>query len=187
LQAFTDLRGPGAPTDHAQDLLRAALVFAAAGVDALVKQLVRDTLPSIVDQDIGARQQFREYVKTALLRKEQLDIDLLADVLLADNGTEQLKAKLCRDLTSNSLQSHEQLLKVASFFAITPASLVVTIPELKAAFAVRNQISHEMDVDIQGTTRKRRSRKFSNMKAEAEKLITVGLAFYNSVAQRLSP
>lgn len=58
-EAFATVRqargAHGTATDHEQDLLRAAFVFAAAGLDSMVKQLVRDTLQAIIAKDAGAR------------------------------------------------------------------------------------------------------------------------------------
>ncbi len=44
------------------DLLRAAVVFSAAGVDATLKQLVRDGLPALLETSKDAERAFSEYV-----------------------------------------------------------------------------------------------------------------------------
>jgi hypothetical protein len=44
-------RSAGMSTDQEQDLLRVMLVMAAAGLDGMVKQLIRDTLPSLLERD----------------------------------------------------------------------------------------------------------------------------------------
>jgi len=58
LDAFATVRksrkAKGTATDHEQDLMRAALVFAAAGLDSMVKQLVRDTLQTVISKDDGS-------------------------------------------------------------------------------------------------------------------------------------
>ncbi|MCU0571086.1 MAG: hypothetical protein MUF49_31540 [Oculatellaceae cyanobacterium Prado106] len=41
-------------TDEEQDLLRAMLVFASAGLDSMAKQLVSDALPIVIDNNEGA-------------------------------------------------------------------------------------------------------------------------------------
>jgi hypothetical protein len=41
-------RGRGAPSDEQQDLLRAMLLLAGAGLDACTQQVVRDALPEVV-------------------------------------------------------------------------------------------------------------------------------------------
>src|SRR5690242_2085324 len=41
----------GMTTDEEQDILRASVVFAAAGLDAVAKQLIRDAVPVLLDSD----------------------------------------------------------------------------------------------------------------------------------------
>ena len=60
LDAFTAVRAHrnaerGAPTDEDQDLARAALVFAAAGLDSCIKHLIKDSIHSlsIFDRNVG--------------------------------------------------------------------------------------------------------------------------------------
>src|SRR5437763_1411024 len=69
-EAFATVRrargAHGTATDHEQDLLRAALIFAAAGLDSMVKQLVRDALHSVLRRDPGAQVQFAEFVHSRL-------------------------------------------------------------------------------------------------------------------------
>src|ERR1039458_3496085 len=48
-------RGRGAPSDEQQDLLRAMLVFAGAGLDACAQQIVRDALPRLAEEHEEAR------------------------------------------------------------------------------------------------------------------------------------
>ena len=47
-------RARGTPTDEEQDLLRAMLLFAASGLDSMVKQLIRDALPIVIPKHKGA-------------------------------------------------------------------------------------------------------------------------------------
>jgi NADH dehydrogenase FAD-containing subunit len=56
----------GTPTDEKQDLLRAMLIFATAGLDSMVKQLITDALPSVIEIDLGATAMFKKYVERRL-------------------------------------------------------------------------------------------------------------------------
>jgi hypothetical protein len=57
----------GKESDEAQqDLLRAALLFAAAGVDSMVKQLIADALPAVIERSEGARAKLEDYVDRRL-------------------------------------------------------------------------------------------------------------------------
>src|SRR5262245_15398576 len=55
-------RGGGALTDAEQDLLRAMLVFAAAGLDSLLKRLIRDALGSLAERDADVQRELEAFV-----------------------------------------------------------------------------------------------------------------------------
>jgi hypothetical protein len=173
------------PTDHEQDLLRAALMFAAAGLDAMVKQLVRDALGIVIDKDKGARSQFSEYVEKRLIRTSALDVKYVARTLVSSNPREHLKKELVRDLTGNSLQSKDQLLRVAASFAIRPEDISNDINKLKTVFDARNEIAHEMDVLLEQPTRNRRPRTFETMQDYTSFVLKASCSFYISVEQKI--
>jgi hypothetical protein len=188
--AFTGVRkarkAAGTPTDHEQDLLRAALLFSAAGLDAMVKQLIRDALQAVQTTDAGAQQQFYEYSQQRLSRSTPVDLKLLAQALMADHPREHLRTELIRDLTGNSLQSKDQLLRVAAFFAIGVRDLNTHLGQLKTVFDARNQIAHEMDILFGQINRGRRSRSLDSMKAHTAFVLNVCCAFYNAVEKKLA-
>jgi len=43
-----------------QNLIRAALAFAGAGLDSALKQLVRDTLPILIESELGVERMFKK-------------------------------------------------------------------------------------------------------------------------------
>lgn len=190
LLAFQELRrsnhSGGAPTDHQQDLLRASLIFACAGVDALIKQLIRDALPKVMQIDDGARSQLHDYVKKSLSNKDKPDLDLISKALLADEPTTFFKERLCHQLTSESLQSVEQILSAGSYFDIESGEIAKDVDTLKGVFRARNEISHEMDVNLNGRNRKRRSRTLDDMKNKSKRVLDVGISFYLAVERKLT-
>ena len=175
----------GTATDHEQDLLRAALIFAAAGLDSLVKQLVRDALLPILSKDPGAQSQFSDYVQSRLRRVDQLDLRLLAETLAADQPAVHLKRELLRELTSGSLQSKDQLLRVAAYFAIPAAEISKDLNKLKTVFDARNEIAHEMDILLGQPNRGRRQRKLETMTEYTSLILNTATAFYSAVEKRL--
>lgn len=187
--AFSGVRksrkAAGTPTDHEQDLLRAALLFTAAGLDAMVKQLVRDALGDVQKTDVGAQQQFAEYVQTRLNRTNPVDIKLLAQALMADHPREHMREELVRELTGSSLQSKDQLLRVAGYFAIVAQQVAKDVPKLKLVFDARNQIAHEMDILFGQKNRSRRSRSYETMKDYSGFLLQVCCAFYEAVRAKI--
>ncbi len=58
--------GRGTTSDAHQDILRAMLIFAWAGLDSAIKRLVRDALQSVIDQDAGAQTNFTETIRRRL-------------------------------------------------------------------------------------------------------------------------
>jgi hypothetical protein len=163
LETFATVRAArkavGASTDEEQDLLRAALVFAAAGMDSMVKQLIRDALAAVVDGQPGAQLMFQQFIERQIVRGgEDSGSRLLAEVLADRQPRAKLIQLLVYSLTSGSLQSHEEVMRVGAHFDIPSATLVPDVPRLQSVFRARNEIVHEMDVDFAQPNRNRRPR-----------------------------
>jgi hypothetical protein len=178
-------KAKGTATDHEQDLMRAALIFAAAGLDSLVKQLVRDTLQTVIAKNKGAHAQFTDFVHGRLRRTDGTDLRFLAEAIAADRPTRHLQQQLVADLTGSSLQSKDQLLRVAAYFAIPASELSNDLTKLQQIFHARNQIAHEMDILLGQKNRGRRQRKADEMKQYAAVVLGTAKAFYQAVEKRL--
>lgn len=178
-------KAKGTSTNVEQDLLRAMLVFASSGLDSMVKHLIRDTLSAVIDRDQGALEMLKESIRRNLYRDRVLDAELLVDALVAKDPKALLIEGLVYELTSSSLQSSDQLFRVASFFNI-PTNQLTTDPKgLGEVFNVRNEISHEMDIDFSQPNRNRRPRSQDTMIAHANTLFSVGRAFLERVDEKL--
>jgi hypothetical protein len=59
-----DIRGR--LTASEEDLLRAAIVFTGAGLDATLKQLIRDTLPTLLESNQQAHEKFERFTTERL-------------------------------------------------------------------------------------------------------------------------
>ena len=81
------------------------------------------------------------------------------------------------------LQSFPQIATVGSYFDIDSKAFDENL--VVQAFKVRNEITHEMDIDINGSGRRRRARRVTNMVKYTNTLITVGESFIKSVASKL--
>jgi hypothetical protein len=157
-------------TDDEQDLLRAMLVFATAGLDSMMKQLVKDALEKVIDNNPGALQQLESFALQKLKKGSILDLPaevtsykFLSLLITTDSPKKALIAKLIDELRSGSLQSADELLKVANYFAISPEALKLNTKKLKDVFKVRNKIIHEMDITLEKPNRKRTQRNCSDM------------------------
>lgn len=175
----------GAPKDREQDLLRAMLVFASAGLDSMLKQLIRDALTAVIERHEGAQANFKTFVERRLSRQGSLDPKLLSEVLTGANPREVMLGELVKELTSSSLQSKEQILVAASYFDIPSNKLTSDVEKLGKIFSARNQISHEMDVDLAQTNRNRRPRRRDEMINHAKSILQIANNLLVEVDKRL--
>lgn len=163
----------GGPSTHEQqDLYRAMLIFACAGLDVFVKQLVKNKLPQLLEVDIEAQNKFKEYVRRVYLKKdEKVILNTLALALIDQNPRNIFLKEYIEDMTSESLQSFEELSKVSSASGLDTKKIFddTKIKKIKEAFTTRNQIIHEMDINISESAshttgyRTRRQRKAPTM------------------------
>lgn len=190
LKQFEDIRryrnAMGTPTDAEQDLLRAMLAFACAGLDSMAKQLVRDALPILVQRDEGVAAMFFQRSKKALYKDSVLDADLLLRSIMVDNPRDVLMLDLVRELTAGSLQSVDELFRVAAYFNIPSKQLSPDPNDLRRIFNARNQIAHEMDIDFTQRNRSRRPRARDGMINDVNVLFCVAKVFLESTDQKLA-
>ena len=161
------------------------LVFDCAGLDSMIKQVVRDALESVIDQSDGAYRNFQVFVEKRLARQDTLDPRFLARVLTGMDPRKVLITELVDELTSRSLQSKDQVLRAASYFDIPSNELTQDINLLEKIFQSRNQISHEMDVDLNQPNRNRRPRRKEVMIRHTETILQLATAFLTEIDQRL--
>ena len=93
-------------------------LFACGGIDSLVKQLVRDALPTVLETREAANKMFKVFVERRLRGDDGIDHRLIADVIADRQPRARLVELLIDHLTSKSLQSTEELLKAGASFDI---------------------------------------------------------------------
>ncbi len=59
-------RGRGAPSDEDYDLLRAMLLFRGAGIDSMMKHIIREALEVVIERVEKAEDNFRDFVQSRL-------------------------------------------------------------------------------------------------------------------------
>ena len=127
------------------DLLRAAIVFTASGVDACCTILLRDALPTLIHRHPGAKQHYEAFYRRDL--NQPADGRALHRALTGSNPSEQLIEYYVNAKTRSSLQGSGDLLqRVRSPLAI-PNEVVPKerFTALDSFFQARNQIVHNMD------------------------------------------
>lgn len=178
----------GMTTDEEQDLLRSMLVMAASGLDAMAKQLIRDALPSIAASDERAAQLLEKSIQKAVMRiadKTAGGSGFLARVLTAPSTRGQVIEEYIQELTRGSLQSVEELWRVVAALGISDTDIPVDQTELREAFGVRNQIVHELDINLEAPRRNRNARKQSDMLRAANCIMEVGEFILQAVDSKL--
>lgn len=191
-ELFQNRNGTRGSTTHAdQDLLRAMLVFSCSGLDAVIKQLIKDTLPKVLDKDPGAQQEFQKFIERKMKKggaeeREKLVIDMNWIASIFANATPRiyLIKELQKQLLKDSLQSREQLLKIATHFAISQTDVLHEAETTNKAFEVRNEIIHEMDTNLSGQ-KKRKQRKSIHMVKFCENILEVGRYFIDTVQKKI--
>ena len=151
----------GMTTDEEQDLLRAMLVLAAAGLDSMVKQLIRDAVPALVQKSSEVRDGLEKFVARGLRGDvETRDVAsgwrFLGRILAAPSHQDQVIEEYIRDLTCGSLQSVEELSRTATALGLSELKFDRT--KLKEIFEIRNKIVHDLDVNLDAERRKRNIR-----------------------------
>lgn len=86
-----------------EELLRAMLIFAGSGLDAMIKQLVQDALPDVINLRTGAQEQFRPFVEKRLKRGDGPDYSFVAGVIADPDPRSHLVGDLMARLTEESM------------------------------------------------------------------------------------
>lgn len=150
----------------------------------MIKQLIRDALPKVIDKNEGAEQQFKAFVKKKLSGDPKMGVDLMAISITSKQPRERTLAWFVEELTQDSLQSKDQIFQIAAFFDI-PSSMVHKQPhQLADVFKVRNRIIHELDIDFSGTNRKRVPRKRDDMEAHVAQILATAATILSEVDRR---
>lgn len=176
--ALREARGAerGMTTDQEQDILRAVLVFAGAGLDSTLKQLTRDALSEIPFENQGKQSGLERFLQRKIKGSENelgVEVKYLAKLFSAPWPYRKALEDYIQELNGDSLQSAEQLLKILSTFGIDQKVIGFSMTDLKPAFRARNEIVHEMDIDLNGARRRRRIRTLDQMIQWADMILKI--------------
>jgi hypothetical protein len=194
IKAFDDIRKSrgtaGATTDEEQDLLRAMLVMAAAGLDSMIKQLIRDVLPTLVKIDDKVQKGLETFVSRQL-RRDSEDISgttmnkFLARLLVAESHQQQVIREYIESLTGASLQSAEEVMKASFALGLDPTKQGINSDQLKEIFDIRNKIIHELDINFDAPRRNRQSRSRNKMIDYTNLLLHIGESMIIGVSEKI--
>jgi hypothetical protein len=180
------LKQAGRPNEQEQDLLRAMVVSACAGLDAAIKTLIRDALPELADRSPDVQQRLDEHAQRLLTDAGTVSPRTLARVLSHEvSPRTAIVESLTLELTGGSLQSADQLMSVCASFGIADSDLKKSVLDLKEVFVARNEIIHEMDMSTEPGFWKRRLRSVDPMIRMADRALSVGQEIINKVGIKL--
>jgi hypothetical protein len=170
-----------------QDLLRAMLLFATSGLDSMGKQIIKDCLPKICDIDEGSQLQFKTFLQRKLTKVDsEIDIKYLADILSQQAPYDRLKDDWIEKLTQNSLQSVEELNTVIAALNLNGNKILNNINYIKQILQARNEITHEMDIQIDSTTPiTQRERDKDTMISYTEEIVKISKSLLQEVDNKL--
>lgn len=153
----------GILTDQEQDILRAALVMCCAGVDAALKQAIRDCFEHLLEKSKAVRDGFEKFIRKRISGEgDVLELaagsKFLALILAEKEPRTKLVEEYIRELTGDSLQSVDEILRTTAALGLDNKSLGLDVARLKDIFVIRNKIIHELDLDLGAPKRKRKVR-----------------------------
>lgn len=137
--------------------------MACAGIDAALKQSIRDCLEKLLETNTAVREGFEKFIKKRISGEQDVlelasGSKFLAAILADREPRRRLIEEYIRELTGESLQSAEEILRTTAALGLEAKSLTLDIPRLKDIFSIRNKIIHELDIDLDAAKRKRRVR-----------------------------
>lgn len=168
-----------------EDLLRAAILFSGAGMDAALKRLIGDALPALLDASSDVHAKLEAFL-SAGMAADTAPVGL-ARYLLSPIPRDAIILDYIASLTGESLQSVEQVDRVAGALGLNDRALRQEIRELRTLFVARNEISHELDLrrtQKQGD-RSRRTRSLKATEALTHAGLNVTQKMINAVATTL--
>jgi hypothetical protein len=179
-----DLRGRLSDTHI--DILRSAIVFAGAGLDAALKKLIKDTVRDVALQNESAHEKFVDFIDDHLGTADNpVDRRRLAEVLIDGRGSQAaLLERYERDLTGDSLQSADQVNEVCGALGVDERKIRERLKSggtLDLMFRARNDIVHQLDLTDTG----RRSRTLSEVRKFAAEALSVTQEIINAVGRDL--
>jgi hypothetical protein len=183
VSAFDDAKAKrgnprGVLTDQEQDILRASLVMCCAGVDAALKQAIRDCFEHLLDCNRQVREGFEKFIRKRIGGEgDVLEVASGAkflSLILADREPRaRLIEEYIRELTGDSLQSVDEILRTTAALGLDNKALALEVSRIKDIFLIRNKIIHELDLDLDAPKRKRRVRSQTDLLDNSDFMLAV--------------
>ena len=195
LTAFDDAKTKrgnprGILTDQEQDILRAALVMSCAGLDSCLKQSIRECLEQLLEKNKQVREGFEKFIRKRIsgegdVLELAVGAKFLALVLAEREPRRRLIEEYIKELTGESLQSAEEIVRTTTALGLDHKELALDIPRLKDIFTIRNKIIHELDIDLEAKKRKRRVRSQADLLENSDFILSVSKVIVEGMDKKL--
>ncbi|MFE6609962.1 hypothetical protein [Amycolatopsis sp. NPDC057786] len=188
-------------THAAQSSLRSALLFAGAGLDRSLKQLVDDTMPYLAEFEPKSIESFHKFAEDHISSGSGgIDAKSLVRILLGEGKSPKgiVLNRWSQHLQSSSAQSVERVEEIAIALGVTDRSVRSRIKPgkadsatLKDAFSARNEIAHELDItkpkaDVRARLETlQKGRSIAEIEKFVKAIIDIGQLIINDVGERL--
>jgi hypothetical protein len=167
------------------DLLRAALVFTGAGLDATLKRLVEDTVRPLIDHGGPAEKAFKDYVRT--LTEERIPNTVRQAVQHRDpRGV--LVDHYVKRRTETSLLSTSEIRTTREVLGIPHSTITdVQIDALRGFLDARNEIAHRLDLKkpLSRGDHSRRDRRMTTVVRDCNAALDLAQRFIDATADLL--
>jgi hypothetical protein len=172
------------------------VVFAAAGLDAMVKYLSEDCLSVLVAGDRDAQRELQVFASRRLGKSddeiEERDEEtargttLLGRVMVSASPRDAIVSEYVRLLRRGSLQSTDELMKAVRALGLRPETVGIDASRMRPIFKTRNLIIHELDINFDHPRRNRETRSRSSMVANANSLLDVAESVLRAVENKVN-
>ncbi len=171
-----------------QNLLRAALTFTCAGLDSVLKHAIKDCLTAILSKDPDVEKRFAEFIekKISPTTTGNAGLKFLSQVLAKPDSWSALVDSYIAFLVGSSLQSEDEVIRVCSALGIEPTTLGLKRGSHKHVFHIRNEVIHEMDIDLAARPGKRIVRGQQDMLDAINLTLKLGREFVIAVDNKIN-
>ena len=150
--------------------------MACAGLDAALKQAIRDSLSSLLEKQDKVREGFEKFLRRRIEGvSEGVPVTLrgqfLATVLAAKDPRARMIEEYIKQLTGDSLQSWEELASASAALGLDAIKMGLDKSRLVEVFRIRNKVIHELDMDLSAKARKRKVRGQADLLDNADLLL----------------
>ncbi|MHB8794811.1 MAG: hypothetical protein ACYC90_05010 [Candidatus Nanopelagicales bacterium] len=170
------------------DLLRSALVLSGAGLEAVLKRLAHDTLPTLLTTAGRHPEANKSYSRFVSTRLDGPPSKALRTAILSNAPRRSLVRLHVEAVTAGSIQSERDLINLRDAFGILSAVPDARIFGLRQFFLARNQVAHDLDLcsPNDGNPGPRHSRRITTVVAQCDEVLTVAGEFLDAVSAGLA-